>query len=78
MSHRTGSKISKIKAHLNKGLSITPLEALGLYGVFRLASDIEKLRRLDDMDIITDIETAPNGSTYARYYKPTYPYAWMN
>ena len=68
MIHRIDSKISKVRAHLLAGNDITPLKALGLYGVFRLASDISRLR--DEMIILSAIRTAPNGATYAEYQIP--------
>lgn len=67
-THRPNSKISKIKRHLLAGNSITPLQALGLYGAFRLAADIERLR--NEMFVITTIKTAPTGNTYAEYAVP--------
>jgi hypothetical protein len=44
----------KIKAHLESGKSITPLEALNLFGCFRLASRISELKR-EGMDIVMNL-----------------------
>ena len=38
------SKMQHLKSHLTSGKSITQLEALGLYGIFRLAARIKELR----------------------------------
>jgi hypothetical protein len=60
------TQIDHIKKHLKAGLSISPLEALGLYGVFRLAARIKELRN-QNWDIITDIRHDQNGKSYASY-----------
>ena len=55
-----------IRAHLQSGRSITPLDALRDYGCFRLAARIADLRREG-----LDIETATvqsNGKAYASYH----------
>lgn len=68
MRHHTGSKIAAIRTHLVRGNSITPLHAIGLYAVYRLAADINRLR--NDLPIITTIRVAPTGSKYAQYQLP--------
>ena len=60
------SKMDHLKAHLVSGKSITQLEALGLYGLFRLAARVKELRD-KGWDISTEIRNDPNGSTYAVY-----------
>jgi len=61
------TQISKIKAHLESGWSITPFQALCTYGCFRLASVVFTLRRRG-LNIETCMERNPrNGSRYARY-----------
>lgn len=58
---------ANIKKHLLSA-PITPLEALNLYGCFRLASVINRLR-FEGMDIITNIVTDyENKKTYAEYH----------
>tara|TARA_B110000977_G_scaffold102497_1_gene134003 strand:- start:151 stop:354 length:204 start_codon:yes stop_codon:yes gene_type:complete len=52
-------------AHL-KRKSITPLEALNLYGCFRLAAIIHKLRN-SGMEIKT-VNKTQNGKTFAQYF----------
>lgn len=68
MNHQQGSKISAIRTHLKQGNSITPLHAIGLYSVFRLAADINRLR--NDLPIITTMRVAPTGAKYAEYQLP--------
>ena len=47
------SQKTEILTHLETGASITPIEALMQYGIFRLADVIFKLRE-DGHDITTD------------------------
>lgn len=56
---------TSVFAHL-KRKSITPLEALNLYGCFRLAAIIHKLRS-SGMEIKTVNKTV-NGKTFAQYF----------
>jgi hypothetical protein len=58
--------IQNIQEYLESGRSITALEALSNFGIFRLASAIEVLRKRG-MNIETDLKEDPNGKTYARY-----------
>jgi hypothetical protein len=60
------SQADKILAHLKTGAHITPLEAIGLFGAFRLAARINELRTKGH-DIVTDVRSDGNGRTYARY-----------
>lgn len=48
------SQLKKVKSHLLTGKSITPIEALNLYGSFRLAALIHTLRHKEGMDIVCD------------------------
>lgn len=48
------SQLKKVKSHLLSGKSITPIDALNLYGSFRLASLVHILRRREGMDIVCD------------------------
>ena len=63
---RRQSKMSKILHHLQAGKTITPLEALGLYGSFRLSAVIFSLKKRG-YDIYTNIKKDMNGSVYAEY-----------
>jgi len=56
----------KILKHLQDGNSITPLEALKLFGCFRLSARILDLRG-QGHQIITDTVTH-NGKKFASYY----------
>jgi hypothetical protein len=56
----------RIIRHLQRGKSITPLEALGVYGVFRLAAVIYDIRKAG-FDVNSILHTDTNGKRYARY-----------
>lgn len=60
------SQTSMIFQHMRARDHITALEALGLYGVFRLAARIEELRRRG-VKITTDVVYDVTGKRYARY-----------
>ena len=60
------TQLDHLQAHLKSGKTITPLEALGLYGVFRLAARMKELRD-KGWNIETEIKHDPNGKTYATY-----------
>lgn len=59
------NQTDSIRAHLESGRDITPLEALDLYGVFRLAARVDSLRQ-SGLDIETIIERRGK-KRYARY-----------
>ena len=61
--------IKQIQDHLYDGKSITPLEALNLYGCFRLAAAIHRLRS-SGISIETENVTQ-NGKTFAKYFLTT-------
>ena len=48
------SQLNQVKTHLMNGKSITPIDALNLYGAFRLASIIHILRHKEGMAIVCD------------------------
>ena len=54
-----------IRAHLQAGQDITPVDALNQYGCFRLAARIDELRK-SGLDVQT-ITERKNGKAYARY-----------
>ena len=60
------TQMDHLKAHLRDGKSISPLEALGLYGIFRLAARVKELRN-KGWEIDTDMRTDRTGKTHARY-----------
>ncbi len=55
-----------VRIHLEKGLTITPLEALHYYGCFRLADVIFKLKK-EGLDIVSNI-IDDNGKQFAEYH----------
>lgn len=62
------NKYDKVKQHLKQGQSITGLEALQLYGMYRLSSSINKLRNSGWPIKTVMVE---NGSErYAKYFIP--------
>ena len=63
------TQMDHIKKHLKTGKTLSPLEALGLYGVFRLAARIKELRD-KGWPIVTENRTDPNGKKYAVYHMP--------
>ena len=62
----TASQNNRIAEHLHKGLTITSLEALNLFGCMRLASRIHDLRVRGE-NIIVERINLPNGKTVAQY-----------
>ena len=60
------TKIAKLRSHFLSGRSLTQLEAIGLYGAFRLAARVHELKG-DGMKIITRMKEDPNGNPYAEY-----------
>jgi hypothetical protein len=54
-----------ILTHLQNGGSLTPRDALNLFGSFRLAAHIESLRK-DGHNIFTHM-VSENGKKYAKY-----------
>lgn len=55
----------QIKDYLNKGKSITPIDALTKFGCFRLAARISDLRK-EGLNIVTNNVTV-SGKTFASY-----------
>ncbi|CDN47548.1 helix-turn-helix domain-containing protein [Neorhizobium galegae] len=60
------TKIERIRQHFLSGRSLTQLEAIGLYGAFRLAARVHDLKA-QGMKIDTLMKEDPNGSPYAEY-----------
>lgn len=56
----------KVLRHLERHRSITPLEALGVYGIFRLAARVYELRR-EGFNVVTTIMRDENEKPYAKY-----------
>lgn len=59
------TQLAKIRKHPQDGRSITALDALNLYGCFRLSAHIHTLRN-EGMDIVTD-RIVRNGKWFALY-----------
>jgi hypothetical protein len=59
------TQIDQILEHLKAGNSITPIDALNMFGCFRLGARIFDLRERGYL-IATEYEKN-NGKTYARY-----------
>lgn len=60
------SQTTQIQRHLEKGKSLTPIEALNKFGCFRLAARIADLRN-DGMNIKTTIVKLKNKKQIAKY-----------
>lgn len=65
MLHRNPSQAAEILAHLRAGKSISSLEALDLFGCYRMGARIAELRAAGH-DIVTTIEKR-QGKKWARY-----------
>jgi hypothetical protein len=65
------TQVAQVRAHLEAGKSLTPARAMAVYGIFRLASCIEDLRRAG-MKIDTIIKFDEMGKKYGEYrlHKP--------
>lgn len=61
------SQNEKVKAHLVNGKSITPIEALNLYGCLRLSARIWDLKHKEGLPIVTEIVEGMRGKRYAKY-----------
>lgn len=56
----------KVLKHLKRKKSITPLEAIGVYGIYRLAARIHELRQAG-IAVITQMNKDEQFRPYARY-----------
>lgn len=65
---RMESQRKAIKNWLLVGKTITPIEALNMFGAFRLSAIIYVLKNDYDMDIVTEMVYEDNGKRYAKYY----------
>ena len=64
------TQMQKVREHLNAGFSITPLEALTLFGSLRLSAIIFNLRA-DGVPVktkIIEVKTRAGVAHVARYY----------
>lgn len=65
---RMESQRKSVQDWLLKGNSITPIEALNMFGAFRLSAIIYVLKYDYDMDIVTEMVYEEGGKRYAKYY----------
>ena len=64
-----GTQKANVRAWLLKGRSITPLEALNRFGIFRLAAVVHELRE-ESLPIVTEkLQVSPR-KRVANYYLP--------
>ena len=66
MATKTESQNKQIKAWLESGKSLTPLDALALFNSFRLGARVFDLKNDYGMNIKTEMVEA-NGKRFARY-----------
>ena len=66
MATKIESQNKQIKAWLESGKSLTPLDALNLFGCFRLGARVFDLKNDYGMNIKTEM-VKENGKRYARY-----------
>jgi hypothetical protein len=64
--HKNASQSSVILDYLKNGRSITAIEALNIFGCFRLAARIHELRK-EGWNILEKIVEGENGKRYASY-----------
>lgn len=65
---RYDSQRAEIQRWLKEGHSITPIEALVMFGAFRLSAIIYILKYDYGMDIVTEMVYESSGKRYAKYY----------
>lgn len=63
------SQNDMVLEHLMTGRSITPLEAIGVYGIYRLAARVCELKKSGHV-IESEVRRDKNKKPYARYYMP--------
>lgn len=76
MEKNTNSQRIRILRYLLNGNSLTPLEALNLFGCFRLASRVNELRNDGYPVQMRMIEQ--NGKRFAQYYVDTQDYNYIS
>jgi len=63
---KSATQSERVREHLLNHGSLTPLQALDLYGCFRLAARCAELRAAG-MPIVTERWTTPGGAVVAKY-----------
>lgn len=65
------SQNEMVLEHLMTGRSITPLEAIGVYGIYRLAARVCELKKAGYV-IESEVRRDKNKKPYARYFMPAF------
>ena len=65
---RKESQRRSIQTWLLNGRTLTPIEALNMFGAFRLSAVIYVLKNDYDMPIETEMVYEEGGKRYAKYY----------
>jgi hypothetical protein len=63
---RLKPQAKRVLRHMERKKSITALEALGVYGIFRLAAVIYDIKQAG-FNVISTLHHDTNGKRYARY-----------
>lgn len=63
----TQSQCSKILAYLKEGNGITPIEALNLFGCFRLSARIADIKKMG-YEIVSELVNVGDGKRAACYH----------
>lgn len=61
------SQCKRILAYMQEGNAITPIEALNLFGCFRLGARISDIKKLG-YQIVTEMVSVGDGKRVARYH----------
>lgn len=75
---RHPSQKERVKTHLLTIGPLTPLEALRLYGSFRLGAIIHVLREKEGENIMTRMVKTPGGALVAEYYYTSRPFRQLD
>ena len=65
--HGEHTAYDRILEHFRAGGSLSPLEALHLFGCMRLAAVVHRMRKRDNVHIVSIEETGEDGRRWARY-----------
>lgn len=65
--HGEHTAYESILEHFRAGGSLSPLEALHLFGCMRLAAVVHRMRKRDNVHIVSIEETGEDGRRWARY-----------
>ena len=67
MKNERESQVKKILAWMQNGKSITAIEALNMFGCFRLSARINNIKDMG-LSVQKDMVETDNGKRIARYY----------